>query len=134
MTSSIATFFLIDDDEDDREIFITVLMEIAPQISCSIAQNGHEALTKLVDGEVDPDLIFLDLNMPLMNGTQFLMQINRFHHLKKVPVVILSTSSDSDAKRKTFELGAKEFLTKPDKLSDWENMLREQLLKFNFIN
>lgn len=119
--------FLVDDDTDDQEIFCNVLENISTTIECFTAVNGHEALQKLISGAVKPDLIFLDLNMPLMNGKEFLRAIKKMEGLKQIPVIILSTSSDSETIHETKMLGAKDFVTKPDKFSMWEKILRDLL-------
>ena len=80
------TCFLIDDDKDDQEIFLTVLEEWGPAIRCITASNGEEAIRKLANREVVPDLIFVDMNMPLMNGTQFLKERNRLDGVSTIPI------------------------------------------------
>lgn len=114
---------LIDDDEDDRDFFMQVLEDIFPGMVCETAANGRMALDKL-NGGVRPDLIFLDLNMPLMNGHQFLQEIRNHKHLTDIPVVILSTSADSQTIRETLSMGARHFITKPDLLPGWESALK----------
>jgi CheY-like chemotaxis protein len=115
---------LIDDDEDDRDIFLSVLAEIAPDVTCITATNGRDALKKLGEAVVLPRLIFLDLNMPLMDGRQFLKEIRKSSTLDKLPIIILSTSSDKETIAQTKNLGAKDFITKPDKYSGWEQVLK----------
>jgi CheY-like chemotaxis protein len=121
---------LIDDDEDDREICLSVLQTILPEASYIIATNGEDALQKLNNGNASPDLIFLDLNMPLMNGKQFLTEIKKQAKLSSVPIIILSTSSDQATIKETIDLGARDFVTKPDKYSAWEDALKKLLNKF----
>jgi CheY-like chemotaxis protein len=116
---------LIEDDEDDRDFFLEVIGETFPDKVCTTASNGREALDKLLRNEFQPDLIFLDLNMPLMSGKQFLAELKNHEELMKIPVVILSTSSDSKSIMETKALGAKHFITKPDKITILETKLRE---------
>ncbi len=87
--------FLIDDDEDDQELFLLALGQIDPAIECSVHPDGKAALQAL-DGSTDaPDLIVLDLNMPRMTGQQFLAALDpKESKQKKIPVIVLSTSSD----------------------------------------
>ena len=120
---------LIDDDEDDREIFLSVIQNILPNATYTIAMNGQDALSKL-SGNLMPHVIFLDLNMPLMNGRQFLAARRSNVILNSIPVVILSTSSDQSTIKETIELGALYFVTKPDKYSAWEGALRDVLKSF----
>ncbi|MFY0253525.1 response regulator [Chitinophaga sp. 30R24] len=113
---------LIDDDIDDRMIFGEVLKELAPDIIYHEAINGEDALTKLAQNLV-PDLIFLDLNMPRVDGKQFLAEIRQLDHLKHIPVIIYTTSSHESDKKETKELGASYFLTKPNSLHELTHIL-----------
>lgn len=107
-----ATIFLIDDDSDDREIFALALEEIFPSYTCVTARDGVEALEKLRSGDVKPNYIFLDLNMPRMNGQQCLSEIKKELALNKIPVIIYSTSSESRHKEQMIAMGASAFVTK----------------------
>ena len=121
----IQKLLLIDDDEDDREIFISIVESAYPAISLSVATNGQEALQVLKQTSTQPDLIFLDLNMPVMNGQQFMEVVKSDNTLQHIPIVILSTSSDKTTIRDMKTLGANYFITKPDKYSGWEKMLTD---------
>jgi len=117
---------LIDDDIDDRMIFGEVLKELAPDIIYHEAINGEDALLKLND-DIVPDLIFVDLNMPRIDGKQFLAEIQQQEHLKHIPVVIYTTSSHESDKKETRELGASYFLTKPNSLHELTRILTDLL-------
>jgi CheY-like chemotaxis protein len=119
------TCLLIDDDVDDSEIFRAVMEVIAPSCHCVTAVNGQVALGILNGGKVSPDIIFLDLNMPLMNGRQFLQEINCMKVVQNIPIIVLTTSADMSTKATMLESGAKEFITKPDRFSEWEMALRQ---------
>jgi CheY-like chemotaxis protein len=121
------TCLLIDDDEDDKEIFCLAMAEADPSMRCSIASNGPEALGILLDRSFTPDFIFLDLNMPLMNGKECLREIRRHEHLRHIPVVIFSTSSMQKDIQETKELGASSFITKPPLVSTLAQKLSEFL-------
>jgi len=121
------TCLIIDDDQDDREIFLAVLETIAPACQGITAVNGQDALDKLISKAVDPDIIFLDLNMPLMDGCQFLSAFKQVDFQKAIPIIVLTTSSDKTTRARTLELGATQFVTKPDTFLDWERVLKEQL-------
>jgi CheY-like chemotaxis protein len=130
MTAPFNYVMLIDDDEDDREIFLTVIKENASSVVCNVAENGREALDKLTQEFIKPDLIFLDLNMPRMNGREFLTEIKKFDSLRDIPVIILSTSADKETISETRKLGAQHFISKPDKFSTWETLLKQALQNF----
>ena len=71
-------FFIADDDPDDQELFIEALLQIDAQCKCVTAFDGLEALNKLFSQTVYvPDFIFLDLNMPKMNGKECLVEIKK---------------------------------------------------------
>ncbi len=116
---------LVDDDEDDRDFFLSVLHTIDDAAQCEVAENGAIALRMLATGTYLPGLIFLDLNMPVMDGKQFLIEMRKIKHLENIPVVILSTSSDHATISEAARLGAVDFITKPNKLSLLEERLRE---------
>jgi len=118
---------LIDDDEDDQEIFITALEKVDLSISCITLDNAREALQLLNTGKINPELIFLDLNMPVMSGQQFLHEIKKDLELSTIPVVILSTSSHVSTIRQVKESGAQDFYSKPDKFEDMINILKSVL-------
>jgi CheY-like chemotaxis protein len=105
--------FLIDDDEDDHLFFKDALKAINPKLDFEIATNGKIALDQLKASKILPDLIFLDLNMPIMNGFDFLVQIRKDDRLNKIPIGIFSTSSVVRDKELTKDLGARFYITKP---------------------
>ena|ERR1043166_8804022 len=104
---------IIDDDEDDRAILADAIGEVSRESTVFRAIGGVEALDWLRSVKELPDLIFLDLNMPRMNGKEFLGKIKKEKIFKRIPVVIYSTSGrieDIEAGKKA---GAVHFLTKP---------------------
>jgi DNA-binding NtrC family response regulator len=121
------SLFLIDDDSDDKEIFIAALSEIDPSVKCDTASNGREAIEKLTGNEIDADLVLLDLNMPLMNGKEFLAEVRKRGLLKKTPVVVFTTSSDPVTMDEVKKLGAYDFITKPDSYEKLLNTVRSVL-------
>jgi CheY-like chemotaxis protein len=118
MAQSNLTCFLIDDDEDDREIFLLALEDAHISSSLVTAKNGVDAL-KMIEEDPDfiPDFIFVDLNMPYMTGKECLAAIKQIPRLANVPTIIYTTSSygkDADDAR---ELGAAHFLVKPPSIT-----------------
>ncbi|WP_343699946.1 response regulator [Chitinophaga sp.] len=117
------SILLIEDDVDDQEIFTSALAFIDSGIVCSIAANGYEAIMHLNEAVALPDLIFLDLNMPMMNGVQFLREVKAGHKAKDVPVIVFSTASDIKIIQEAKLLGADQFITKPEKFSELVGVL-----------
>jgi CheY-like chemotaxis protein len=107
------TCFLVDDDTDDQEIFALALEEVDRSISCIVAQDGVQAIDMLSNQDFKPHYIFLDINMPRMNGMQCLEKIRKMSRLQDVPVVMYSTASDPVYYSETKRLGAAEFIVKP---------------------
>ncbi|MGE6355993.1 response regulator [Flavobacterium sp. NPDC079362] len=120
--------FHIDDDNDDIDFFVEAIGYLSEQISCVSFTNASTALQKLTGGELIPDVIFLDLNMPVINGQEFLGMLKATAALKDIPVIILSTSSDSLTARKLKADGASAFLTKPASIKELSNLLRPYLI------
>jgi len=115
VTHIIKTILLVDDDHDDQLLFKEALSEADNSIVYHAAFNGIDALEKLNSGEIKiPDLIFLDVNMPKMNGIDCLKELKKADNLKKIPVLMYSTSSFSEYKKECFENGALSYIVKPD--------------------
>lgn len=121
------SILLVDDDIDDQEIFTSALAFIDPSIVCSIVPNGMEGIRLLKNAVLMPDLVFLDLNMPLMNGIQFLKEAKGISGVKDVPVIIYSTASDIRTIEEAKQAGAHQFITKPEKFSELVGLLHELL-------
>ncbi|WP_145714619.1 response regulator [Chitinophaga japonensis] len=106
-------FLLIDDDTDDTFLFNEVLQQVNPAVTFRSAANGQEALDTLKSTAALPDVIFLDLNMPRMDGRQCLSALKQDHRLKHIPVIIYTTSSHPLDIAQTLQNGAACFITKP---------------------
>jgi CheY-like chemotaxis protein len=112
----------IDDDLEDCEFFMEALQEISDADYTS-SQNPVEALKKLKTRELKPDVIFLDLNMPVMSGFEFLNEIKKTDIVKNIPVIIFSTSQFDEIKRKAKDYGANEFISKPSDFNELKKIL-----------
>jgi CheY-like chemotaxis protein len=86
--------------------------------------NPVQALRQLINNEIRPDLIFLDINMPFMNGMEVLAEIKKREFLKKIPIIIFSTSIPMDIKNKIKDLGPIEYYTKPNDFTALKNLLK----------
>jgi CheY-like chemotaxis protein len=106
--------FIIDDDKDDRLLFIEAIKEISNSIECTAFTNGIGALDLLnKDNAILPDYIFLDLNMPCFDGKQCLIEIKKNPKINHIPVIIYSTTQRPEDIKETIDLGASYFITKP---------------------
>ena len=118
----------VDDDFDDIEIFCDAVRSVNPTATCFIARDGLEALTLLEKMEQKPDYIFLDINMPVMNGKHCLMELKSRPDLCHIPVFMYSTSSNPIEKGECFKLGALKFLIKHYEYNKLVKELRETLV------
>src|SRR5690349_16462029 len=103
--------FLVEDDVDDQLFFTECIANIDSATLYGVAHNGIEALEKLEYAAELPDMIFMDVNMPFMNGLDCLAEIRKKPRSKNIPVVMLST--DTGKAQLTRALGAKAFIKKP---------------------
>ena len=126
------TCLLIDDDLDDQEIFTLALREVNPEIECMLAQDGREGLEKLRLLEGHPhDFIFVDLNMPRLNGVETLEHIKKMPSLANSKVIIYSTTSNQKVINDARARGANEFLVKPPSIRELVGELRKILQKYS---
>lgn len=116
--------FLVDDDEDDRDFFLSVFDMMRDRVTCDTATNGLMAWERLTQTRYRPDMIFLDLNMPVLNGKDFLKKLKGHPDLQHIPVIVLSTSSNEKTIHEVLDSGAADFITKPNKLSILEQRLK----------
>jgi CheY-like chemotaxis protein len=108
---------IIDDDEDDCDLFSDALKIVDASIACEKVYSAQKALALLATADYKPDFIFLDLNMHVVDGKKCLAEIGLIEGLREVPVIIYTTSKrDSDIEY-TKALGAVHFITKPSSLT-----------------
>jgi CheY-like chemotaxis protein len=126
-----ANVLIVDDDEDDRDLFCIAVHELEPKINCILARNGEEALQGLrLEKFPKPDLIFLDLNMPRLNGFQFLRELKQDSiQLKGIPIVIYTASKNEEDLDETKELGAEHFFAKPNSFMELCQIVRDVFAK-----
>lgn len=111
----ITNILIADDDEDDCILFRDALEVLTVSYRLTIANNGNDLLAILKDEALPlPDLIFLDMNMPLRNGLECLREIKGDSRLKDVPVIMCSTSAQEWAVHMAYELKADMYIRKPE--------------------
>jgi len=121
------TLLLIEDDEIERLKFARVLQKNQYDHNLLEAENGEKALTILNTNQVAPNLILLDLNMPKMNGLEFLQILKSNPALKYTPVVILSTSNNHSDLKKCYEIGIAGYIVKPLKYDEYVHKIKSLL-------
>jgi CheY-like chemotaxis protein len=103
---------VIDDDLDDFEIIAEAIRTVKPSAKLTHYDDPEECLTELQRMQLKPTIILLDINMPRMNGVQFLQEFRKNKPLSKIPVVILSTLNEHEQKKNCASLGAVNFISK----------------------
>ena len=106
------TVLLIDDDIEDHELFISLLKEYDPAFKVISAMNGKQGM-ELIERK-KPGIVFLDINMPGMNGMEVLRKIKSKDSLKDIPVCMYSTSDGFNSKPAAMKLGAIKYFSKPN--------------------
>ena len=120
------TILVADDDPDDRLMIKEALEEARLANGIEFVEDGVELMEYLQrrgsfadrPGPSKPDLLLLDLNMPRKDGREALQEIRADSNLKRIPVIILTTSAAEEDIARTYDLGASSFITKPVSFDD----------------
>ena len=120
---------MVEDNPDDIELTVEALKDARVENFLSVVKDGEEALSYLrCQGKypraVRPDLILLDLNMPKKNGRDVLREIKNDPHLKRIPVVILTTSQAEEDILHTYDLHANCYISKPVDFNQFLKVVR----------
>ena len=109
---------MIDDDPDDASFFQDALADLSPATNFSHIQDGERAIEFLVQSSRDqyPDIIFMDISMPTMNGWDCLREIKRIIQHHRIPIVMFSTMNFKMQELNPSDVGAAAFLTKADSM------------------
>lgn len=114
MKTTCKAILLVEDDEVDAMTVRRALKELHVSNPLAQVENGEEALAFLREpDQVMPCLILLDLNMPVMGGIEFLQAAKNDPLLKRIPVVVLTTSDEQQDKVASFDLGVAGYIRKP---------------------
>lgn len=109
---------LADDDKDDQHLFKEALDRTNVPTELTTTDNGKELMDNLHDPEIpNPDIIFLDINMPGKNGKECLKEIKADEELKDIPTVMYTTSKSEQDINEAFKTGANLYVPKPNSFS-----------------
>lgn len=108
------SILFVDDDDDDAKILEAVLRVDSRVDEAVRAKNGEEALAWLKRAARKPDLVIVDLNMPIVDGHAFLTRLKLLRDFKPIPVAVLTSSSAAAAYHRSLVRRADTFITKPD--------------------
>lgn len=123
------TILLIEDNEADQFLGEMIISASHPLVRILKARDGEEALEVLEEFGDQPDLILLDINMPRMNGLEFL-EVFSEHNKKEIPVVVMLTSSDQELDKQQAQVYkcVKDYLLKPitkDKVEQLDKLVQK---------
>ncbi|MCR4032110.1 MULTISPECIES: response regulator [Flavobacterium] len=125
---SYKNILLIDDDIDDTQFFVEALQEVNKDALCLTSMNPVKALEDLTVSEQLPDIIFLDYNMPSVNGLEFLKRMLQIERLRDIEVIILSTPPEEVMMpwldRNHIRV---KYISKPVHMEELQEILRELL-------
>jgi two-component system, chemotaxis family, response regulator Rcp1 len=127
--SPIVDILLVEDNAGDVRLTQEVLSDSKIRNNLMVASNGEEALSCLrkqgkFRNVARPDLILLDLNLPIKDGREVLAQIKEDPELKRIPVVVLTTSRAEEDILKTYNLHANCYVTKPVDLDQFIKVVK----------
>lgn len=134
MNTNILNIALADDDEDDRMLFRLAMEELPIKTTTNYFKNGQELLNFLHQkSKLLPNLIFLDLNMPIKDGMQCLKEIRKEPIFNDIAVAIYSTSSSEGDIEDTFVNGANIYINKPPNFNTLCNVIEKVInLKWQY--
>lgn len=116
---------LVEDDQVDVMTILRALKEIHVVNPVVNMEHGEAALSYLQDpAQERPCIILLDLNMPIMNGIEFLQTIKQDARFKRIPVIVLTTSEEQQDKVSSFDLGVAGYMAKPVDYRRFVEMMR----------
>ena len=123
------SLFLADDDLDYRTLFLEALDRLGIRAQIRTFDNGVDLMADLLDLNTDlPDILYLDLNMPLMTGEECLYDIRNEQTLAEIPIVIYSGYYDDRNIEMLREKGADRFLQKPTSFTALQELIERSIL------
>lgn len=114
-----------DDDTDDLQLFKNAVDKTTEQIDLHTYNKGDDFLKTIKTKADKHAIVFLDINMPGKSGFEILKEIRRDDLLKKLPVIMYSTSSDDKVISVSREMGATMYAVKPTSFSDLKSLIRK---------
>lgn len=127
MIKKILNILLIEDDTIEIMKLERTVSSLKLNHKIIKANNGEKALSLLSEKDGLPDIILLDLNMPKMNGIEFLTILKNDNRLKYIPTIILTTSINRKDVLKCYEIGVSGYIIKPLKYEDYVDKIEKVL-------
>jgi len=126
--------YLADDDHEDRQFFMDALDGIPLQTEVTHFDNGLDLMDKLFCDDTLPDIVFLDLYMPIMDGFECLMDIRNFKKFDEIQIVVYSTSFRQREVNQLKNDGANQYLKKSSSFKELKKLINKSLHKALSIN
>ncbi|WP_339839474.1 response regulator [uncultured Maribacter sp.] len=126
--------YLADDDKEDREFLLEALDEIPLRTQVTQFNNGVDLMDKLFSDEVLPDVIFLDLYMPIMDGFECLTDIRNFAKFANIHVIVYSTTYRQREVNQLKEDGANQFIQKSTSFKTLKTLIHKSLCNTSLSN
>lgn len=125
-TDKLFCVLLVEDDPADAHLTRVAFNEARVLINLRHVEDGQAAMDDLLAGkEQRPNLILLDLNMPRMDGRTFLKRVKSHEHLRRIPVVVLTTSDAESDIIASYDLGAAGFIVKPVEIEHFIHQVQQ---------
>ena len=122
---------VVEDSESDVELLREALADSEPRVDLDVVRHGEDALAFLrretpFPDALEPDLVVLDLNLPRMGGFEVLRALREDvdPRLRRLPVIVFTTSGNTDDVRTAYELHASSFMTKPTAFEQYLDAVR----------
>lgn len=116
--------YLVDDDIDDLEIVQEAFVQYGIQVPIGVFYNGQALMDRLLeDAQAKPDVIILDLAMPLKDGFEVLQEVKTHPLIRTIPIVVLTSSENKADELRCFQLGCNFFFNKPNSMQEYETLL-----------
>jgi DNA-binding response OmpR family regulator len=119
---------LSEDDDDDYLFFKDSLKELEEKVDLTRASDGQQLMAILEESDPKPEVIFLDINMPRKNGFQCLLDIRTSQQYDSIPVIVMSTTQDTDIINMIYKQGANLYICKPADFKELKRQISDVLL------
>jgi chemotaxis family two-component system response regulator Rcp1 len=115
MMRCVSRILLVEDNAGDARLVRIALAEKLPSARLSVVTDGEQALAALLGGGPPPNLVLLDLNLPRVSGHEVLAAVRASDDpaVRRVPLIVLSSSADPEDIERSYELGANAYIAKP---------------------
>jgi len=127
MTRKSKSILIAEDDQEDRLLIEEAFNDIGMPAELQFVEDGQGIINELKkSSRFDlPSFIMLDLNLPKKNGYEVLKEVKQDERWKTIPVIIFSTSSNTEDINLTYQLGASSFITKPSYYSEMVDSIKK---------